>query len=46
MHSNNISQNIIDSLRLCDEYDIEFLQVYVEKLVGKNSSKWNDSHMV
>lgn len=46
MHSNNISQNIIDSLRLCDEYDIEFLQAYVEKLVGKNSSKWNDSHMV
>lgn len=35
MHSNNVSQNIIDSLRLCNEYDIEFLQSYVEKLVEK-----------
>lgn len=46
MHSNNVSQNIIDSLRLCNEYDIEFLQSYVEKLVEKNASRWNNSHIV
>lgn len=46
MHSNNISQNMIDSLRLCDEYDIQLFQSYVEKLVNKNSTSWNDSHRV
>ena len=46
MHSNNISQNMIDCLRLCDEYDIQLFQSYVEKLVNKNSTSWNDSHSV
>ena len=46
MHSNNISQNIIDSMRLCDEHDIQMLQAYVEMFVNKNATTWNDSHRV
>lgn len=46
MHCNNVSQNMIDSLRLCDEHDILFLQTYVETLVQKNATHWNDSHII
>lgn len=36
IHSNNISQNIIDKLRLCNKEDIELAYQFIELLVERN----------
>ena len=44
MHSNNVPMNILDSLRLCREEDIELFQIMVETLVARNERAWNEPH--
>ena len=41
IHPNNIPQNIIDSLRLCCEDDIELARQFIELLVTRNTIKKN-----
>lgn len=38
VHSNNISQNIIDKLRLCSKEDIELAYKFIELLVERNKN--------
>ena len=44
MHSDNISQNIIESLRLCSNDDLQLVKEIVQLMVDRNSSKWNDDN--
>lgn len=41
LHSCNVSQNISDNLRLCDEKDIKLAEQIVELLVERNQNFWN-----
>lgn len=46
IHSNDVPQNIYESLRLCDKRDLEVIKMITEAMVKHNSDKWNDEHMV
>lgn len=41
MHADNVSQNIIDKLRLCNDDDLWVIEQLVEAMVRKNSYDWN-----
>ena len=41
MHADNVSQNIIDKLRLCNDDDLLVIEQLVEAMVRKNSYDWN-----
>lgn len=38
MHSNNVPQNIVDQLRLCNERDVELVLGFVKLLVERQES--------
>lgn len=40
LHSNNISQNVIDKISLCSEEDIKLLEQIVELMVVRNQDAW------
>lgn len=42
IHATNISQNVIDKLRLCRQSDIELAGDFIELLVKRNSSLQSD----
>lgn len=44
MHSNNVPQNITDSLRLCTSRDLELLNTLVQRMVEFQSEKWNSDN--
>ncbi len=44
MHADNISQNIIDSLRLCNPNDLELAKDFINLLVNRNGNNWNSKH--
>ena len=46
MHSNNIPQNVVDSLRLCDEEDVELIYTMTQYLVERRSKKWNSENFI
>lgn len=46
MHSNNVPQNITDSLRLCKQEDIKLVQNLVEDLVERNGKEYNEEHYI
>ena len=46
MHADNVSQNIIDKLRLCNDDDLWLIEQMVEAMVRRNSSKWNERHHI
>lgn len=46
MHANNIPQDIIDGLRLCNEEDIEFMRKIVEIMINRNQNNWNEKNFV
>lgn len=46
LHSNNVPQNISDSLRLCSEEDVELLSGIVKLLVDRQNEKWNTDNFV
>lgn len=41
IHADNVSQNIIDKLRLCNDDDLWVIEQLVEAMVRKNSYDWN-----
>lgn len=41
LHSCNVSQNIFDNLRLCNEEDIKLAGQIIELLVARNQNVWN-----
>lgn len=41
IHADNVSQNIIDKLRLCNADDLWVIEQLVEAMVRKNSYDWN-----
>ena len=41
MHADNVSQNIIDKLRLCNDDDLWVIEQLGEAMVRKNSYDWN-----
>ncbi len=41
MHSNDISQNIIDSLRLCSKSDLELIESLIQLFVNRNKDESN-----
>ena len=41
LHSGNVSQNISDNLRLCNEEDIQLAGQIVELMVARNQNAWN-----
>lgn len=46
MHSNNVSLDIIESLRLCSEEDIELIRELIEILIKRNQKFWNEKHFI
>lgn len=46
MHTNDISLNILDSLRLCDEADLITIRQIIELFVERNQSNWNETHTI
>lgn len=46
IHKGNVSKNIVDSLQLCDEKDIELVRKIVEFLVDRNKKNWNNDNFV
>lgn len=46
MYSNNVPQNITDSLRLCSKEDIELISHIVGYMVKKRESEWNNQNYI
>lgn len=44
MHTDDISQDIVESLRLCSKEDLELARNFVELLVARNQNSWNERH--
>lgn len=46
IHANDIPQNIIDGLRLCNADDIELARQFIELLVNRNKTTWNNNNFI
>ena len=46
IHADNVSQNIIDKLRLCNDDDLWVIEQLVEAMVHKNSYDWNERNHI
>ena len=46
MHSSNISQNIVEGLRLCSSQDVELVSGIVRLMVERRNEKWNFDNFV
>lgn len=46
MHATNIPQDISDKLRLCNKSDIELAKKFIELLVERNKSTWNENNFI
>lgn len=46
MHADNVSQNIIDKLKLCTHNDLWVIQHLLEAMVQKNCPNWNEQNHV
>lgn len=44
MYSNNVPQNIVDSLKLCTSRDLDLVNVLVQKMVTLQDEKWNNDN--
>ena len=44
MHTDDISQDIMESLRLCSEQDLQLARDFIELLVERNQNSWNQRH--
>ena len=44
MHTNNISQNILDNLSLCSSEDLNIINDIIKLYVQKNQKNWNAQH--
>lgn len=44
IHPNNIPQNIIEGLLLCSNEDVELARQFIELLICRNQSSWNNEH--
>ena len=46
IHTDDISQNISDGLRLCKEDDVELARDIIELLVKRNHIEWNHTNSI
>lgn len=46
IHANNIPQNIVEKLRLCDKSDVELAKKIIELLVERNKTSWNKDNFI
>lgn len=46
VHANNIPKNITESLLLCSDDDIELASQFIELLVHRNKTTWNNKHYI
>ena len=46
MYSSNVSQNIVDNLRLCSNEDIDLIYNITKYLVERRSKTWNDDNFI
>lgn len=46
MHAGNIPQDISDKLRLCSSSDIELAKKFIELLVERNTTSWNQDNFI
>lgn len=44
LYANNVSQNIVDGLRLCSEADLELLNVMLRHMIQRQGTKWNNDN--
>lgn len=44
MHSDNVPQNIVDSLRLCTSRDVDLVNTLVQRMVSMQNEKWNNDN--
>jgi len=44
MYSNNVPQNIADSLRLCTKRDVDLVNTLVQRMVELQDEKWNNDN--
>lgn len=46
MHTDDISQDILASLKLCSKEDVELVRNFIELLVERNQNHWNQTHFL
>lgn len=46
MHANNVSKDISDMLRLCSPSDLALAREFIELLVTRNRTPWNEEHFI
>lgn len=46
MHANDISQDILASLRLCTEEDVLLVRNIIELLIKRNRKDWNNQYIL
>lgn len=46
MRADNIPQDIIDKLKLCSPEDIELAKSFIELLVARNQTIWNQKYFI
>lgn len=46
MHTNDIPQDILESLRLCSAEDLRLARDIIELLVKRNRNDWNKKHSI
>lgn len=46
MHSNQVSQNILDGLRLCTQEDIALISAIVSYLIERQGEKWKRDNFI
>lgn len=46
MYSNNVPQNITDSLKLCSKEDIELISYIVSHMVKRREKDWNNQNYI
>lgn len=46
MHADNVSQNIIDKLHLCNDDDLWIIEQLVEVMIHRNRNNWNEHNHI
>lgn len=46
MHPSNVPLNILEKLHLCNQADVKLAESFIELLVDRNKTKWNNDNFI
>lgn len=46
MHTDDVSQDVLNGLRLCDKADISLARDIIELLIKRNQTDWNRKNLI